>query len=129
MPKQAFSGKFKKGEKISCQRDHFLATKWKDIHDVFFLTTAKKKKRSLEISYEKVAKGLVASADTETQVQSQSSSPAGRLVGRDHSVYRIPVKQAKLEGKSKCSCHVCVWRKKQASDWENCAEMHYTVLP
>jgi hypothetical protein len=41
MPKQASSGKPKKGEKISCQRDHLLATKWKDnIHDFFFLTTA-----------------------------------------------------------------------------------------
>jgi hypothetical protein len=40
MPKQAFSTKLKKGEKISCQRDHPLAIKWKDIGDVFFLTTA-----------------------------------------------------------------------------------------
>jgi len=40
MPKQAFSGKLKKGEKISRQRDHLLAIKWTDIHDVFFLTTA-----------------------------------------------------------------------------------------
>ena len=39
MPKQAFSGKLKKGEKISCQRDHLLAVKWKDIRDVFLLTT------------------------------------------------------------------------------------------
>jgi len=35
MPKQAFSGKLKKGEKISLQRDHLLAIKWKDIRDVF----------------------------------------------------------------------------------------------
>ena len=40
MPKQAFSEKLKKGEKISRQRDHLLAIKWKDIRDVFFLTTA-----------------------------------------------------------------------------------------
>ena len=40
MPKQAFSEKLKKGKKISCQRDHLLAIKWKDIRDVFFLTTA-----------------------------------------------------------------------------------------
>jgi hypothetical protein len=40
MPKQAFSEKLKKGKKISCQRDHLLAIKWKDICDVFFLTTA-----------------------------------------------------------------------------------------
>jgi hypothetical protein len=40
MPKQAFSEKLEKGERISCQWDHLLAIKWKDIHDVFFLTTA-----------------------------------------------------------------------------------------
>jgi hypothetical protein len=40
MPKQAFSEKLKKGEKISRQQDHLLAVKWKDICDVFFLTTA-----------------------------------------------------------------------------------------
>jgi len=40
MPKQAFSGKLKKGEKISRQRNHLLAIKWKDIPDVFILTTA-----------------------------------------------------------------------------------------
>jgi hypothetical protein len=40
MPKQAFSGKLKKGEKISRQRAHLLAVKWKDICDVFILTTA-----------------------------------------------------------------------------------------
>jgi len=38
MPRQAFSGKLK-GEKISHQRDHLLAIQWKDIRDVFFLTT------------------------------------------------------------------------------------------
>jgi len=38
--KEAFSGKLKKGEKISCQRDHLLAIKWKDIRDVFILTIA-----------------------------------------------------------------------------------------
>jgi len=31
MPKQAFAGKLKKGEKISRQLDHLLAIKWKDI--------------------------------------------------------------------------------------------------
>jgi len=52
----------------------------------------------LEIFHEKVAKGLLANAGTEVQVQGQTSSPAGRLVGRDHSVYRIPAIHAKLEG-------------------------------
>jgi len=37
-----------------------------------------KKKMSLEIFYEKVAEGLLASAGTEMQVQGQTSSPAGR---------------------------------------------------
>jgi hypothetical protein len=43
MPKQAFSGKLKKKskkKKISRQWDNLLAIKWKDICDVFFLTTA-----------------------------------------------------------------------------------------
>jgi hypothetical protein len=40
MPKEAFSVKLKKGEKISRQRDHLLAIKWKDTCDVFFLTSA-----------------------------------------------------------------------------------------
>jgi hypothetical protein len=40
MPKKAFSVKLKKGEKISRQRDHLLAVKWKDVRDVCFLTTA-----------------------------------------------------------------------------------------
>ena len=39
MPKQAFSGKLKKGIKISRQHDHLLAIKWKDVRDVLFLTT------------------------------------------------------------------------------------------
>ena len=55
---------------------------------------------SLEIFYEKVAEGLLASAGMEIQVQGQSTSPAGRLVGRDHFLYRIPATHAKLEGKS-----------------------------
>jgi len=50
--------------------------------------TKARKKISLEV-YEKVAEGLLASAGTEIQVQGQISNSAGRLVGRDHSVYRI----------------------------------------
>jgi len=46
-------------------------------------------------------------------VQGQTISPAGRLVGRDHSVYRIPAKQAKLEGKSLRSCCVSEQRSKR----------------
>jgi hypothetical protein len=40
VPKQEFSGELKKGRKISRQRDHLLVNQWKDIRDVFFLTTA-----------------------------------------------------------------------------------------
>jgi hypothetical protein len=40
LPKEAFSVKLKKGEKISRQRDNLLAIKWKDVRDVHFLTTA-----------------------------------------------------------------------------------------
>jgi len=71
------------------------------------------KKTSLEIFYEKVAKGLLASACMEIQVQGQSCSAAGRLVGRDHFLYRIPATHAKLEGKSQRSCRVCVERSKR----------------
>ena len=76
---------------------------------------------SLEIFYEKVAKRLLGSAGTEFQVQGQTGSPAGRLVGRDHFLYRIPVSHVRLEGKSQCSCHV-------SADQKNCEEMHYNVL-
>jgi hypothetical protein len=82
---------------------------------------------SLEIFYEKVATGLLACAGMEIQVQDQTSSPAGRLVGTDHSIYRIPVTHAKLEGKSQRSCSVSA--EKQVPDQENCEEMHYNVLP
>jgi hypothetical protein len=74
--------------------------------------TSKKKKKLLDIFHEKVTEGLLASAGTEIQVQGQPSSPPGRLVGRDHSIYRIPVTYAKLEGKSQHSCHVSAERSK-----------------
>jgi hypothetical protein len=72
-----------------------------------------KKKMLLEIFHEKVAKGLLDSASMEIQVQSQTRSPAGRFVGRDHSIYRIPTTHAKLEGKSQRSCHVSAERSKR----------------
>jgi hypothetical protein len=64
----------------------------------------------LHIFYKKVAKGLLASAGMEIQIKGQTSSQAGRLVGRDHFLYRIPATHAKLEGKSWCSCCVCADR-------------------
>ena len=59
---------------------------------------------SLEIFYEKVAEVLLASAGTEIQAVGQTNSPAGRLVGTDHFLYRIPVTHGKPEGKSQRSC-------------------------
>jgi hypothetical protein len=71
-----------------------------------------KQKISLEIFYEKDAGGLLASAGTEMQVQGQTSSSAGGLVGRDHFLYRIPATHAKVEGTSQCSCCVCAEKSK-----------------
>jgi hypothetical protein len=62
--------------------------------------------------YEKVAEGLLASAGTEPQVQGQTSSPAGRLIGRGRFLYRIPATHAKLKGKSQRSCRVHAERSK-----------------
>ena len=64
------------------------------------------------ILYEKVAKGLLTSAGAEIQMQGQTSSPAGRFVGRDHFLYRIPATHAKVEGTSQDSCRVCADRSK-----------------
>jgi hypothetical protein len=72
-----------------------------------------KEKMSLEIFYEKVAKGLLASAGMEIQVLGQTSSPAGRLVERNHRNHRIPATHARLEGKSQCSCRVSAERSKR----------------
>ena len=188
MPKQAFSGKMKKGEKISRQRDHLLAIKWKDVRDVLLLTTAhedvfveaplsrgahskikpavvldynkyktgvdrsdqmlsyytfsrktvkwwkklffhlfdlavvnahilhnksREEKMPLEIFYEKVAEGLLASAGTEIQATGQTTSPAGRVVRTDHFLYRIPATNTKPEGKSQRACRVCGERGKR----------------
>jgi hypothetical protein len=66
----------------------------------------------LEIFYEKVAEGSLASASMEIQVQGQISSLAGRLVGRDYFLYRSPVTRAKLEGKYQHLCHMCAVRSK-----------------
>jgi hypothetical protein len=72
-----------------------------------------KEKMSLEIFYEKVAEGLLASAGTEIQATGQIRSPAGHLVGTDHILYRIPATHAKLEGKSQRSCRVCAEKGKR----------------
>jgi len=78
-----------------------------------FHNKTSKKKMSLEVFYEKIAEGLLDSAGTEIQVQGQASSPAGRLVGRDHFLYRIPATHAKVEGTSQRSCRMCADRRKR----------------
>jgi hypothetical protein len=40
MPKELFPEKQKKGEKWTTQRDHLLAIKWRDVLDVYLLSTA-----------------------------------------------------------------------------------------
>jgi hypothetical protein len=69
-----------------------------DIFEIFFSTDL--------FFYKKVAEGLLASAGTEPEVQGQTSSPARRLIGRDHVLYRIPATHTKLKGKSQRSCRV-----------------------
>ena len=68
---------------------------------------------SLEIFYEKVAEGLLASAGMEIQAIGQTSNPAGRLVGTDHFLYRIPATHGKPEGKVQRSCRVCAEKGKR----------------
>jgi hypothetical protein len=63
-------------------------------------TKTSKKKMSLHIFYKKVSEGLLTSANMKIQVKGQTSSAAGRLVGRGHFLNRIPATHAKLEGKS-----------------------------
>jgi hypothetical protein len=77
------------------------------------ITRQARKKMLLEIFYEKFAEGLLASAGTEMQVQGQTSSPAGILVGKDHLLYRIPATHAKVEGTSQRSCCVCAEKSKR----------------
>ena len=50
-----------------------------------------KKKNDAGIFYDKVAKGSLASASMEIQMHGLTSGLAGRLVGRDHFLYRNPV--------------------------------------
>jgi hypothetical protein len=90
-----------------------------DIFEIFFSTDL--------FLYEKVAEGLLASAGTEPQVQGQTSSPAGRLIGRDHFLYRIPATHAKLKGS--LSAHVaCVQREASAKPGGKTKKMHDNVL-
>jgi hypothetical protein len=72
-----------------------------------------KKEMSLEIFYEKVTEGLLASASTDNQTQGQNSSPAGRPVGRDH--FYIEFQQHMLGWMEHLSTHAaCVQREANA---------------
>jgi hypothetical protein len=64
------------------------------------------------LHYEKVAEGLLASAGTENGTQGDHNSTAGRLVGRDHFLYRIPATHARVEGTSQHSCRLCAEKSK-----------------
>jgi hypothetical protein len=80
-----------------------------------------------KFSMKRSLKGVLLTSDgTEMQMQGQTSSTAGRLVGRDHSTYSIPVTHAKLAGKSQHSYLVSA--EKDASDREICEDMYYNVL-
>jgi hypothetical protein len=63
----------------------------------------------------------------EMQVQVQTCSTAGRLIGRDHSIYIILATHAKLVGKYQHSFLISA--EKNASDRESCEDMYYNVLP
>jgi hypothetical protein len=67
-------------------------------------------------------KKLLDSDGTEMQVQ----GPAGRLVGRDDSIYSIPATHAKLAGKSQCSFLVSA---EEAPGQESSEDMYCNVLP
>jgi hypothetical protein len=69
---------------------------------------------------------LLASNGTEMQVQGRTSSTAGRLLGRGHSIYSIPATNVKLAGKSQHSFLVSA--EKDASDRESCEDMYYNIL-
>jgi hypothetical protein len=82
---------------------------------------------SLEIFYEKVPEGLLNSAGMENQTEGENSSTAGRLVGRDHFLYRIPATLARVEAVYQRSCHVCAENSKcqTRKTVEKCTTMCY----
>jgi hypothetical protein len=67
---------------------------------------------SLETFYEKFTEGLLANEILKIQAQGQTNRPANRLVEREQFIYRIPLTQARLEGKSQCSCRMCAEKSK-----------------
>jgi hypothetical protein len=68
------------------------------------ITNKQRKIRRWKFSMKKLPKGVLLASDRmEIQVQDQTISPACTLIGRDHSIYSIPVTHAKLAGKSQLS--------------------------
>jgi hypothetical protein len=85
------------------------------------LECREKKIRRWKFSMKKSPKGILLTSDgTEMQVQGQTSSKAGTLEGRDHSIYSIPATHAKLAGKSQ---HSFLIRAEDAPDWESCEDV------
>jgi hypothetical protein len=68
-----------------------------------------KKKMSLEMFYERVAEGFIASARTNIREQGQTSSLAGRLVRTDHFSYRIPATHGRINQRT---CRICARKSK-----------------
>jgi hypothetical protein len=125
--------KYKTGVDRSDQMSyHSFARKtvrwWKKVVSAHILhSKTNKKKIPLEMFYEKIAKGLIASAGAEIQVHGKTNSPAGKLVGRDYFLYRISATHAKLEGKSQRSCCMCAERSRRQTG--KTEEIHYDLLP
>jgi hypothetical protein len=63
---------------------------------------------------------LLASDGTEMQVQGHTSSTAGRLLGKDHSIHSIPATYATLAGKSQ---HSFLVNAEDMPDWESCEDI------
>jgi hypothetical protein len=57
----------------------------------------------------------------------RTNTTAGRVVGRDHSVYSIPATHSKLTGKSRHSFLVSA--EKDTSDCESCGDVYCNILP
>ena len=64
---------------------------------------------------------LLASDGMEIEVQDQTSSPACRRIGRDHSIYTIPATHDKLAGKYQLSFLVSA--DNYAPDQESCEDV------
>jgi hypothetical protein len=82
-----------------------------------FITNQARKIRRWKFSMKKSPKGVLLPTDgTEMQVQ----GPAGRLVGRDYSIYSIPATHAKLAGKSQ---HSFLASAEEAPGRESCEDV------